>query len=66
MELAILLLKYNLGDIFMEAHYKCFIAPHMYLNGVAAVCIVAHRLSTVHACSQDLHVTFSELCFGNA
>ena len=46
MELAILLLKFNLGDIFMEACYRCFVAPHKYFNGVAAVYIVAHRLST--------------------
>ena len=52
MELAILLLKFNLGDIFMETHYKCFIAPHKYFNGVAAVCLVAHRLST-SACMQS-------------
>ena len=44
MELAILLLKFNLGDIFMESCYRCFIALHKYFNGVAAVCIVAHRL----------------------
>ena len=52
MELAVLLLKFNLGDIFMEAHYRCFVAPHKYFNGVAAVCIVAHRLS-VYACMQS-------------
>ena len=52
MELAILLLKFNLGDIFMEARYRCFVAPHKYFNGVAAVCIVAHRLSAC-ACMQS-------------
>ena len=52
MELAVLLLKFNLGDIFMEARYRCFVAPHKYFNGVAAVCIVAHRLS-VCACMQS-------------
>ena len=51
-ELAVLLLKFNLGDIFIEAHYRCFVAPHKYFNGVAAVCIVAHRLS-VCACMQS-------------
>ena len=45
MELAILLLRFNLGDIFMEARHRCFVAPHRYFSGVAAVCIVAHRLS---------------------
>ena len=60
------LLKFNLEDIFMEARYRCFVAPHKYFNGVAAVCIVAHSSAHVHACSQDLHVTFSELSFGNA
>ena len=52
MELAILLLKFNLGDIFMEACYRCFVAPHKYFNGVAVVCIVAHRLSAC-ACMQS-------------
>ena len=52
MELAILLLKFNLGDIFVEARYRCFVAPHKYFNGVATVCIVAHRLSTC-ACMQS-------------
>ena len=32
MELAILLLKFNLGDIFMEVCYRCSVAPHKYLN----------------------------------
>ena len=45
MELAVLLLKFDLGDIFMEVRYRCFVAPHKYFNGVAVVCIVAHRLS---------------------
>ena len=52
MELAILLLKFNLGNIFMEACYRCFIAPHKYFNGVAVVCIVAHRFSAC-ACMQS-------------
>ena len=65
MELAILLLKFNLGNIFMETCYRYFVAPHRYFNGVAALCIVAHRLSAYAHSSQDLHVTFSELCFGN-
>ena len=50
MELAILLFKFNLGDIFITG--RCFVAPHRYFNGVAAVCIVAHRLS-VCACMQS-------------
>ena len=45
LELAILLLKFNLGNNFMVARYRCFVAPHKYFNGVAIVCIVAHRLS---------------------
>ena len=45
MELAILLLKFNLGNIFREERYGCFVAPHKYFNGVAIVCIVAHKLS---------------------
>ena len=47
MELAILLLKFNLGNIFIEACYRCFVAPHKYFNSAAVVCIiiVAHRLS---------------------
>ena len=52
MELAVLLLKFNLGDIFIEAHYRCFVASYKYFNGVAAVCIVAHRLS-VCACMRS-------------
>ena len=51
MELAVLLLKFNIGDIFMEERCRCFVAPHKYFNSVAAVCIVAHRLS-VCACMQ--------------
>ena len=42
MELAILLLKFNLGGIFMEACYRCSVAPHKYFNSVAVLCIVAH------------------------
>ena len=52
MKLAILLLKFNLGDIFMETRYRCFVAPHKYFNGIAAICIVAHRLSAC-ACMQS-------------
>ena len=52
MELAILLLKFNLGNIFMEAHYRCFVAPQKYFNGVAIVCIVAYRFSKC-ACMQS-------------
>ena len=52
MELTILLLKSDLGNIFMEARYRCFIAPHKYFYGVAVVCIVAHRLSAC-ACMQS-------------
>ena len=67
MELAILLLKFNLGNNFMEACYRCFVAPHKYFNGVVIVCVEAHRLSAC-ACMQlgSIHVTFSELCFSNA
>ena len=52
MELAILLLKFNLENTFMEACYRCFIAPHKYFDGVAIVCTVAHRLSAC-ACIQS-------------
>ena len=52
MELAILLLKFNLGNIFMEACYRCFVAPRKYFKGVAIVCIVAHILSAC-ACMQS-------------
>ena len=34
---------------------RTYIAPYKYFNGI-----------DVHVCSQDLHVTFSELCFGDA
>ena len=51
----------------IEACYRCFVAPHKYSNGIATVCVVAHRLSMCIASSQDLiHVTFIELFFGNA
>ena len=53
MELAILLLKFNLGDIFMEARYRCFVAPHKYFNGVAVVCIVAHAQ---HMCMHAVRI----------
>ena len=52
MEFTILLLKFNLENIFMEACYRCFVALHKYFNGVAIVCIVAHRLSAC-ACMQS-------------
>ena len=46
MELAKILLKFNLGNIFMEVCYKCFVAPqNTLLNGVTIVFIAAHRLS---------------------
>ena len=53
MELAILLLKFNLGDIFMEACYRCFVAPHKYFNSVAVLCIVAHAL---HMCMHAVRI----------
>ena len=52
MELAVLLLEFNLENIFMEGHYRCFVAPHKYFNRVAVVCIVTHRLSAC-ACMQS-------------
>ena len=52
LELAILSLKFNLGNNFMVARYRYFVAPHKYYNGVAIVCTVAHRLSTC-ACMQS-------------
>ena len=52
-EIAILLLKFNLGNIFIEACYRYFVAPHKYFNGVAIVCIVAHRFTTC-ACMQSV------------
>ena len=39
MELAILLLKFNLGDNFHGSTSRCFVATHKYFNGVAAVCM---------------------------
>ena len=65
MERAILSLKFNLGNIFLEACYRCFVVPHKYFNAVAIVLWLTGSVH-VHACSWDLHVTFSELCFGNA
>ena len=35
----------ELCNIFMEAHYRCFVVLHKYFSGVAAVRIVAHMLS---------------------
>ena len=52
MELAILLHKFNLGNVFIEAHYRYFVASQKYFNGLVIVFIVAHRLSAC-ACMQS-------------
>ena len=62
MELAIL---FNLGNILIEVRYRYFVAPHKYFNGVAMYILWLTGSVHVHACSQDLHVTFSEFCFHN-
>ena len=59
----------GLGNVSIEACHRCFAAPHKYFNGIASYCSYVLWLTgsaCVHAYSQDLHVTFSELCFGNA
>ena len=54
MELAILLVKFNLGDILMEARYRCFVAAHKYFNSVTVLCIVAHAQ---HMCMHAVRIS---------